>query len=388
MSPVHSPAQRSMTNSYFSPPSQPPSFDDRMPAGNAVTTILLRKLPRSTTPEALRTMLLFAKGLKEFDFVQSEFEEDQGYTTAIARFETVAAASEAQAMLDGKPNTAGQDMIVTIVGDWGNTLDQNAIHGTAQSASPSMSSNQLSLQSSRFSDTFQSTEKMSPPNVSSLPITGSLSKSSGPHLQSWFSSQSFAGTAIPEHSRTSGKSVIDQDATGDDTGELLKDSAAYMQNDHLAAAMGLPRRSTNPQIPLSQFSNFSLNTNVASPQSSYFTSRGKISSHTPISAMSPSMESMGPNPGYQLGNQHYHRHSYPHVNPAGQNPPCDTLYVGNLPVDTSEDELRKMFSKQRGYKRLCFQPSRMVQCALWSSKMCPSQLGHLPSSIVHHFTTV
>jgi len=28
--------------------------------------------------------------------------------------------------------------------------------------------------------------------------------------------------------------------------------------------------------------------------------------------------------------------------------------VGNLPIDTSEDELKAMFSKQRGYKRLCF----------------------------------
>lgn len=64
-------------------------------------------------------------------------------------------------MLDGKPNTAGQDMVVTIVGDWGNTIDQNAIHGIAQSASPSMSSDQLSHQSSRFSGTFQSMEKMS-----------------------------------------------------------------------------------------------------------------------------------------------------------------------------------------------------------------------------------
>ena len=28
--------------------------------------------------------------------------------------------------------------------------------------------------------------------------------------------------------------------------------------------------------------------------------------------------------------------------------------MGNLPIDTSEDELKAMFSKQRGYKRLCF----------------------------------
>ncbi|KAL7926717.1 hypothetical protein ACQKWADRAFT_328381 [Trichoderma austrokoningii] len=48
------------------------------------------------------------------------------------------------------------------------------------------------------------------------------------------------------------------------------------------------------------------------------------------------------------------RSTFPPVNPADQNPPCNTLYVGNLPVDTSEEELKAMFSKQRGYKRLCF----------------------------------
>jgi hypothetical protein len=344
----------------FSPSGPAPSFDNRISAGNAVTTILLRKLPRSTSSEALRTMLLFAKGLKEIDFVQNEFEEDQGFTTAIARFETAAAALEAQAMLDGKPNTAGQaNMIVTIVGDsspgWGNTLDQSVMHGTAPSVSPSTSSNQLSRQSSRFNGTFQSMEKMSPPSVSSPPIPESSSTSSGPHLQSLFSPQSPVGSILPERARVSGKSVIDQDAADDDTGELLKDPVAYMQNDHSAVSMGLPRRSTNPQIPLSRFSNLSLNTNVSSPPSSHFASaRATINNHTPISAMSPGMSSMGPNAGYQLGNQHYHRHNYPPVNPADQNPPCNTLYVGNLPIDTSEDELKNMFSKQRGYKRLCF----------------------------------
>lgn len=53
-------------------------------------------------------------------------------------------------------------------------------------------------------------------------------------------------------------------------------------------------------------------------------------------------------------NQQYPRSNFPPVNPADQNPPCNTLYVGNLPVDTSEEELKTVFSKQRGYKRLCF----------------------------------
>ncbi|KAJ3180823.1 hypothetical protein HDU85_003905 [Gaertneriomyces sp. JEL0708] len=37
-----------------------------------------------------------------------------------------------------------------------------------------------------------------------------------------------------------------------------------------------------------------------------------------------------------------------------QNPPCNTLYVGNLPPDASEDELRQLFCRTQGYKRLCF----------------------------------
>jgi hypothetical protein len=39
---------------------------------------------------------------------------------------------------------------------------------------------------------------------------------------------------------------------------------------------------------------------------------------------------------------------------ADQNPPCNTLYVGNLPNDNCEEELRHMFQVCPGYKRLCF----------------------------------
>ncbi|KAI8946787.1 hypothetical protein F4801DRAFT_563251 [Xylaria longipes] len=50
----------------------------------------------------------------------------------------------------------------------------------------------------------------------------------------------------------------------------------------------------------------------------------------------------------------YNHRKIPFVKPADQNPPCNTLYIGNLPIDTSEEELKAMFQKQRGYKRLCF----------------------------------
>lgn len=42
------------------------------------------------------------------------------------------------------------------------------------------------------------------------------------------------------------------------------------------------------------------------------------------------------------------------INPADQNPPCNTLYVGNLPANTSEDELRSLFSKCHAFKRMSF----------------------------------
>ncbi|KAK9761846.1 hypothetical protein K7432_012943 [Basidiobolus ranarum] len=42
------------------------------------------------------------------------------------------------------------------------------------------------------------------------------------------------------------------------------------------------------------------------------------------------------------------------TNSGDQNPPCNTLYVGNLPMNTMEEELRQLFTAQPGYKRLCF----------------------------------
>ncbi|KAJ2312277.1 hypothetical protein H4S02_002229 [Coemansia sp. RSA 2611] len=42
------------------------------------------------------------------------------------------------------------------------------------------------------------------------------------------------------------------------------------------------------------------------------------------------------------------------VNSNDQNPPCNTLYVGNLPVGANEDELRQLFQTSLGYKRMSY----------------------------------
>lgn len=49
----------------------------------------------------------------------------------------------------------------------------------------------------------------------------------------------------------------------------------------------------------------------------------------------------------------------PPANPADQNPPCNTLYVGNLPPDATEAELRALFSPQKGFRRLSFRTKNL-----------------------------
>ena len=57
------------------------------------------------------------------------------------------------------------------------------------------------------------------------------------------------------------------------------------------------------------------------------------------------------------------RQKYPPTNTPDCIPPCNTLYVGKLPVEPSEDELRDLFSKQRGYKRLSLRTTqRGIKC--------------------------
>ncbi|KIX94246.1 uncharacterized protein Z520_09956 [Fonsecaea multimorphosa CBS 102226] len=346
---------------YYTMPVHPSGFegaaaDRRMSSANeaalmALPTVMLRRLPRNTTLEAVRTMLLFAKDLQDTEIIPNEYEEDAGFTTAIARFGSMAGATEAQTMLDGKPNTAGQaKMIVEVISSPSmaavprrNTIDPLASRKIGQSVSPSMTSAQ---KSSRFNGTFQSMDKTSPPPVGSPPELVSSDTSS--QLQTIFSPQSPVPSGLADRPRASGKKVINEDGADDDTGELLKDPLAYMNN---SSSNPTGKRSTHPHMPTAAFSALSLNTNIGNgAASNYASPRSAVGSRTPHAQF----PTMGPNGHYSMPSQPYLRHNYPPVNPADQNPPCNTLYVGNLPIDTSEDELKAMFSKQRGYKRLCF----------------------------------
>lgn len=106
---------------------------------------------------------------------------------------------------------------------------------------------------------------------------------------------------------------------------------------------------------------------MMSPQASHFVPNSpngfvnspKIQSHvTGLNGMQitdPSNHPYFMNPSFSYGFTNHFRGPIPFsTNPADQNPPCNTLYVGNLPLSTSEDELRSLFSRQPGYRRLCY----------------------------------
>ncbi|PYH41685.1 RNA-binding protein [Aspergillus saccharolyticus JOP 1030-1] len=322
------------------------------PANGAGGTILMRKLPRNTSREALRAMLLFAKDLLDTEFIPSDHPEDNGYLCALARFGTLAAAEEARALLHGKPNSKNDaTMVVEVLNGTSLAPRRNTIDHTATRSLLGGVNGALPRQSSRFNGTFQNLEKLSAING---PTTGDGLPDSSTRLHNIFSPQSPLGNGIPELPRVSGKSMIDQDID-EDTGELLKDPVGYAENGHSGAGSA-GRRATNPQILSNQFAGMSLATNLSSPPLQAYTPQG--SAHmgvpAPASTYPQAISNIGASHPYPYGNPHMHRHSLPAANPNDMNPPCNTLYVGNLPPDTSEEELKALFSKQRGYKRLCF----------------------------------
>lgn len=326
--------------------------------------IYLRKLPSNSDREAVRNILLFAKDLVDCEIMpQHRFSEDKGFASAVAHFQTLEGAKEARDLLNGKRNATNDATLVVellpegtpgTIGSRRNTVDS-----APQRKGSVATATSTGRQSSRYNGTFQNMEKMSPPNG-----TPGLGNGEFP-VTNLFSPTSPVNTAFSGRNNVNnvGKSVINDEA--DDEDGLLNESIGYATGGPPVQS-NIQRRATNPNpsIPVSRFGQLSLNTGPTMsppPLSSFGSPRPGSNMQSPnaaLAAMSPhsipSALSNGTNTTYQGYPQHFARPTYPPVNPADQNPPCNTLYVGNLPMDTSEDELKAVFSKQRGYKRLCF----------------------------------
>lgn len=218
-------------------------------------------------------------------------------------------------------------------------------------------------------------ENFSPPTRTS-PTNGNTVRNGNGHAfnhQRVFSPQSPIGKHLSSQPRVSSKSLIN-DAGDDDSDDILRaarahtESASFMPSPYASLPeffhyqpqghrsygndeMGpTQRRATAPQLPLdAQMASLSLNTST----SSLSTAQHNNASMYPQSVHSTSMPPTAMNGSHQP-NYHHHERQLPPANPADRNPPCNTLYVGNLPQGTSEDEIRKVFQSVRGYKRMCY----------------------------------
>ncbi|RDA89377.1 hypothetical protein CP532_6174 [Ophiocordyceps camponoti-leonardi (nom. inval.)] len=288
--------------------------------------VLIRRLPLNTTEEALRLMIVSFKEVTEYELLP----EEDGFRSALLTFRSAAAAIDVKNMLDGR-NVDDAELIVDFV-DAGPTTPASSrqrfnggIFGGLQDRISPTSGASLAHHY------FLSSNETS--------AAAAAAAAASPY-QNMFNSQPPIGNHLSyaDRPRISGKLLISSDMGEDDeTSDLLKDPVAYAES-------GAQRRATAPHLPLARLGSLSLNTNAASGPSSLPYMR----SHSPSSAPGP------PSLGFNGVGPYQARQSFPPVNPADQNPPCNTLYVGNLPIDTSEEELKAMFSKQRGYKRLCF----------------------------------
>ncbi|OAR02131.1 hypothetical protein LLEC1_04172 [Akanthomyces lecanii] len=317
----------------------------------SIIRVLLRRLPLSSSEETIRLMLVWSKELTDIELLSPEKSEDEGFRSALLRFKSMNGALQAKAMLDGNPNISNDaEMIVEILspsGASGPRHNEGAQSGVnshiATSAAPGGPSIRHQPQ---FTTPFQPRDnKPSPSRM--FAAHEFRSGDSELHYQHIFSQQSPIGNHLnhaSDRNHISSKSLITGDYNDDDdTSNLLKDPVAYAENNP-SQSSSFGRRATAPQIPVNLMANLTLNTNSPPGPSSL---PQHMNSLSPVSG--------GPNMSFNPpAGQHYSRHNFPPVNPADQNPPCNTLYVGNLPIDTSEEELKAMFSKQRGYKRLCF----------------------------------
>lgn len=338
--------QRSTYDRTFAPLSN--SYSDSTYVGvdaRPQVRLRIRRLPRNYDAGALSTLLAFTDCKDSF---LVKHDDDKPYLTGVAMFADLAQARDAQERLNGKQNSDHTaTMIVEIsidddhFGSRRNTLDGTNGRHPSTSATSSASSNNIPLvrHNSRYSNSFaySNAQDVSPP----------LRSPEASRLQTLFSPTSPVANGI------SGNSLRNDDLGDDDT-QLLSETLPHTRNVHYSG----PQRNGNSDMLSSSFNTLSLTTSLSSGHSSGVmspTDNGIVSPRTYSAVQSPSVNTppstMAPNGGWTFTRP---RQSMPPANPADQNPPCNTLYVGNLPPNTCEDELKSLFSRQRGYRRLCF----------------------------------
>ena len=311
-------------------------------------------------------------------------KEDKPYATAIARFKSQQGAAQAVLALNGKQaGDDGTEMVVELI-----SITPGGSVSSRWMPDASPTNGFPAPQGSRFSETFRDMDRISPSqSVNSVrnhmdgAIVDGVSPTflaAHPGNGTAFNGQSPIGHPL-ERQHISGRSMIQEDGADDETNEIMQNPAGFMWPDRHTMPTHQGRRATAPNISSlsGRMGSLHINSNVGSSASPLNSSgvvspRGYANGIQSVNGQFSPPGMAGVNGNGMYGNafsnttsptssqyQPYPpRNNYgqtlPPVNPADQNPPCNTLYVGNLPMDTSEDELKGLFSKARGYRRLCF----------------------------------
>jgi len=253
--------------------------------------------------------------------------------------------------------------------------------------SSSASSTSSNPPTSRFARNFMDAYHTGNPLSASSLAPGSALPSTNPNAQNDFYADVF-NTAPPRNAslvpgQPSSRPFIDKLAMDDMEEELLNNPLGYLQSHDSNEWDDLPNtapihRAPGQQLPaVPNNLNMRRNTTTAIGSSSVNALANKMQNGLSINPsalpdrnlpphthqqmhgmnhLSPSLTSptlpFNPGPQHTLPNRQFYQMP-PNSNPADQNPPCNTLYVGNLPMNTSEDELVALFKQERGYKRLC-----------------------------------
>ncbi|OAA59992.1 Nucleotide-binding, alpha-beta plait [Cordyceps fumosorosea ARSEF 2679] len=339
---------------------------------SSTVQVLIRGLPLGSTEHTVRPRLSWMKELVDVELLPPEESQDSGFCTAVLRFKTINGADHAKMKVEEWARDPSTDtgMIVQII-------HPSSLRGLTYGGAPRAGANGYipttaapggpsARQQPQHPAPFQSLDNSSPPGIYSGAefVPGdSAFRGSDLGYRGFFSPQSPIGNHLNhDRNQPSSKSLISSDSNDDDdTSSLLKDPIAFAENNPPQSS-SYGRRATAPQIPIGQMAGLSLNLTNSSgppqmPQHTQSLRRSPPTNNGNVNAAAMAFHSAPPPPsGPPSGPPsvpHYARHSFPPVNPADQNPPCNTLYVGNLPMDVSEEELKALFSKQRGYKRLC-----------------------------------
>lgn len=302
----------------------PPGFENAFPD---TYPIRIRKLPPNYSERDLKTMLLFAKDLQDVRLANDNL-------TAFALFGSHQSALQAQDCLNGKSIDGSDSNVLSV-----ELLDKNEPLPLDSAPLSATGSSPISDSLSNGYTTRAPYSRTPVGLMSGINGTGGTNNLSGIGSPTGvvgqngldngnFFEQSFL-QQLPHHRSAFSP---DNELDGEDFRSVLGSRNRAMTNPPINAPSRMPHL---PQLTT---------TNVGGSFMS-----GAFHLNSPI-GMSTS------NTWHANNNHTMHPRNLPAANPADQNPPCNTLYVGNLPVNTTEDELKNLFSRQRGYKRLMLKP--------------------------------